>query len=651
MVSLHQLSMRFGAKILFKNVSLQLNPKCHYGLVGANGSGKSTLLKILIEEIAPEAGSVQIPNQTKIGALKQDHYQYEQEKILHVVLMGKPLLWKALQDKETILQHPHAFTDKECAVLMQCDKIIEEQKGYTAASEAAQLLEGLGIQGSLHERPLSVLSGGYKLRVLLAQLLFGQPDVLLLDEPTNHLDLYSIKWLENYLKQFPGTLLMSSHDRDFLNGVCTHILDVDCGTIKLYKGNYDAFLEQKAEGLEQKEALMLKNDKKREDLQEFIDRFGAKATKAKQAQSKAKIVEKLKEESESIDLTPSSRCYPRLNFVPARPSGAIPLVVQGINKAYGPKKVLENVAFEVERGERIAIIGPNGIGKSTLLEILTKHAQADAGDVKWGFGAHVGYFPQDHQREVRGDISLLDWLAQHNSQARQEQLRDLLGRVLFSGDMVNQPVRILSGGETARLILAKMMLQQPNVLIFDEPTNHLDMEAIDELTRILQQYEGTVLFVSHNRYFVSQLANRIIEITSQGVKDFKGTYLEFLEKEQVDHLAVPASLKNRDSKDNKILKSQEGSSYEEQKKWRNLKAQLRKKVAQAEEECHRLEAQIKKLDDLMGATDFYQKASREEQQEKTQQKRRLEDQLNEALARWELASLELQEQGGLADEC
>lgn len=646
MISLLNLSMRFGAKILFKNVQLQLNPGCHYGLVGANGCGKSTLIKILIGELVPEAGTVHLPSQFTIGSLKQDHYLYENHAILDVVLMGKPVLWQALQQKKELLQRQETFTEEDCAALMRIEQNIEAQRGYTAASEAAQLLEGLGIHGERHANPLSSLSGGYKLRVLLAQLLFGQPDVLLLDEPTNHLDLYSIKWLENYLAQFPGTLLISSHDKDFLNGVCTHILDVDYGTIKAYKGNYDAFTTQKAQEREQKELQLLKYDKKRQDLQEFIDRFKAKASKARQAQSKAKMVEKLVEEADSIDLAPSSRLYPRLQFVPARPSGVKALAVKGINKAYGSKTVLQNVAFEVERGERLAVVGPNGIGKSTLLEILTNHTKPDQGSFEWGFAARIAYFPQDHHREVHGDISLLDWLSQFDPQAKQEALRDLLGRVLFSGDTVQQSVRTLSGGETARLLLAKMMLQQPNILVFDEPTNHLDMEAIDELARALQHFDGTILFVSHNRYFVSQLANRIIEVTPQGVKDFKGSYPEFLERQQIDHLAAPVSLKQRYQEENQNgAKASVGpTSYDEQKKLRNMRAQLKKKVSQTEEECHKLEEKIKKLEDLMGAEGFYQTTSREKQQSALAEKQALEQQLMQALETWEQASLELQEQ-------
>ncbi len=315
MIATTQLEMRFGAKILFKNVSLQFNPGYRYGLIGANGCGKSTFIKMLAGDITPESGHISLPQQFSIGSLKQDHYLYEQEPIVEVVLRGKKVLWEALEKKKELLQH-EPFTDSDCEALVNLEKIIGEQEGYAAEGEASKLLEGLGIRDEFHHQPLHVLSGGYKLRVLLAQVFFGQPDILVLDEPTNHLDLYSIKWLEGYLRNFPGTVIVTSHDRDFLNAICTHIADVDYGTIKIYKGHYDSFVEQKKQDKELKEALLLKHDKRREDLQGFIDRFGSKATKARQAQSKARIVEQITEKMESIELAPSSRLYPKLRFDP-----------------------------------------------------------------------------------------------------------------------------------------------------------------------------------------------------------------------------------------------------------------------------------------------------------------------------------------------
>lgn len=642
MIVLSQLTMRFGAKILFKGVNLQFNPGNRYGLIGANGSGKSTLIKILSGELSPDSGEVSIPQSMTIGSLKQDHFLYEEEPVIDVVLRGRHLLWRALEEKKNILQK-EPFSEEDCQALVRAEKIIEEQNGYAAEGEAAKLLEGLGIREFSHRQPLSLLSGGYKLRVLLAQVFFGNHSILVLDEPTNHLDLFSIKWLEGYLRNYAGTLIVTSHDRDFLNNVCNHIADVDYGTIKIYKGSYEAFNEQKKQDREQKEALLVKHDRRREELQGFIDRFGAKATKARQAQSKARLVEKIEEEMDQLELLPSSRLYPTLNFEPVRSSGITVLTVKNICKSFGQKKVLENVSFEMERGDRLAIIGPNGIGKSTLLEILTGHHRADQGEYTWGHAAHVAYFPQDHRREVQGEISLLDWLGQFDRTKTQEQLRDILGLVLFSGDTVKQSVHTLSGGETARLILAKMMLLKPNVLIFDEPTNHLDLEAIDELTAVLQKYEGTVLLVSHNRYFVSHLANRVLEISYQGVKDFKCSYEEYVEKQEKDHLSMEIALSQRYAQDEKKAELGKGSSYQDQKKLKSLKAQLKKKVSQAEESCHQLEEKMKKIDGLMAADGFYQNTPREQQLDYLKQKQILEDQLLEAMEKWEMASLELQQ--------
>ena len=640
MLSISQLSMRFGAKILFKNVSLQFNAGNRYGLVGANGCGKSTLIRILSQQMTPESGQIAFPQLLQLGFLSQDHYLFQNWRIKDVVLQGRKKLWDALEKKNRLLQKDQ-FHDHDCEALVQLEKIIEMEGGYAAEGEAAKLLEGLGIREEWHEKPLEVLSGGYKLRVLLAQVLFGRPDILVLDEPTNHLDMYSIKWLEDYLRNFPGTLIVTSHDRDFVNGICTHIADVDYGTIKIYKGNYDEFMVQKALDREQKEHMLEKHDKRRSDLQGFIDRFGAKSSKARQAQSKARIVEKLEDEMDSIDLAPSSRIYPNLAFEPLRPSGATVLTVKDIAKAYGPKKVLEKVSFEIERGERVAIIGPNGIGKSTLLEILMQNQTADQGGFNWGFAARCAYFPQDHAREVNAGMSLLDWLSQFDREMTQERIRELLGRVLFSGETVSQPIATLSGGEIARLLLAKIMLQKPNVLIFDEPTNHLDMEAIEELAKALENYEGTLLLVSHNRYFVSRLAKRIIEISYQGVKDFKGSYPEYLEKQQNDYLTSQLVLSQRYSHENGASKPPSTTAYTDHKRMKSQLAQMKKKAAQAEEKCHQLEQKIGEIDQRMASEGFYQKTPREEQQSLVAQKLQLEEQLMQAMEHWEMASLEL----------
>ena len=636
MISATNLTMRFGGKILFSNVNFQLNPGQHYGLVGANGSGKSTLIKMLIGEISPETGDLATPSQISVGSLKQDHFLYEDNVILDVVIMGRKKLWEAMMARDALLQKEQ-FDEQECEALAILEKTIAAYQGYAAASEAGKLLEGLGLAANTHKQLLKTLSGGFKLRVLLAQMLFSHPDVMLLDEPTNHLDIFSIRWLEGYLKNFPGTLLISSHDRAFLNAVCNHIVDIDYGTIKIYKGNYDAFEQIKKSEYELKETLLVKQEKKQEEIQEFIDRFKAKASKATQAQSRMRMVEKMEDDMAALNLRPSSRAFPHLRFVQHRPAGAIALTVKKISKAYGSKSVLEDISFEVERGERVAILGTNGVGKSTLLEILTKYNQADQGTFEWGFAAQHAYFPQDHGRYIQGKQTLLEWLAQWDRDALEQNLRQILGQVLFSGDDVHKLVHSLSGGEMARLILAKIMLSKHNVLIFDEPTNHLDIESTDALLEALHAYAGTLIFVSHNRYVVSRLATRIIEITPEhGLLDFKCSYEEYLSKRDVDLLSAN---KIRSQKSQEM--SQQKSNFQEQKQQRKVKTQIERKVAVAEEKCHQIEQKIHQLDVLMSSEGFFQKNSLEKQQEIVKQKSELDAQLMQVMSDWEQASNDL----------
>lgn len=622
--------MRFGGKILFKNASFQLNPGNHYGLIGANGSGKSTLIKVLTHEVTHEGGDFSIPTQLSVGTLKQNHFLYENVPIIDTVLIGNTRLWQAMEQKNNLFLKPE-FTEEDCHLLADLEKVIESEDGYSAESVAGKILEGLGLPDRIHRQTLSTLSGGYKLRVLLAQVLFSKPDILLLDEPTNHLDLYSIKWLEEYLSNFPGTLLISSHDRDFLNRICNYTLDLDYQKITTYKGNYDDFLITKAAAHVQKEAAFAKHEKKRDDMQEFIDRFKAKASKARQAQSKMKMVEKLEEEMSEFDFSLSSRLYPKLKFEPYRPSGAIALKVKDIHKSYGTKQVLHGISFEVERGDRLALLGANGIGKSTLLEILTDHLKCDQGSWEWGHAAQVAYFPQDHMREVHGQISLLHWLSEQDPQTPEQRLREILGRVLFSGDDVKKSVHVLSGGETARLILAKMMLLKHNVLIFDEPTNHLDMEAIETLLDALKEYTGTIIFVSHNRHFVSHLANRIIEISETGIQDYRCSYEEYIEKRELDLLS-----KNLRQTKEKSSESQEGKlKHQENKNTRNVKAQHEKAAAQAEKKCQQLEEKIKALEAIMAVENFYHNTPNHEIQKLLDQKEMLDQQLEATMAAWE----------------
>lgn len=633
------LSMRFGGKILFNNVNFQLNPGQHYGLVGANGSGKSTLIKILTGELTPEKGDVSIPSLVNVGTLKQDQFRYDLVPIVDTVLMGKTKLWQALQKKHELLQKEN-FTEEECHTLADLEKVISTHQGYSAESEAARLLEGLGLPNTVHRHQMHTLSGGFKLRVLLAQVLFSHPDILLLDEPTNHLDLFSIKWLEEYLKDFPGTLMISSHDRDFLNGVCNNILDLDHQTVKIYKGNFDVFVETKASDLLLRENILDKQEKKREDIQVFIDRFKAKASKARQAQSKMRMVEKLVDEMDELNLGPSCRMYPKLHFDIYRPSGAIALKVKSISKSYGEKEVLKDISFEIERGDRVALLGANGIGKSTLLEILSQNLQPGSGTFEWGHAAQHAYFPQDHAREVKGSSTLLEWLCQFDRQMNEEQFRQILAKVLFSGDDVKKPIDILSGGETARLILAKMMVQKHNILIFDEPTNHLDMEAIEALLEALHNYPGTILFVSHNRHFVSSVATRVIEMTKEGIMDFRCNYQEYLSKREIDLLSSNLSLRQPDSQ--KSSNVAQKNKYQEQKNQRNLKSQLAKKVSAAEEKCHEYEEEIKKIEMQLASPDFYQKNNTETQKSILAKKNLLEKMLEETLQDWEEMGIQME---------
>jgi ATPase subunit of ABC transporter with duplicated ATPase domains len=470
--------------------------------------------------------------------LEQDHFQYEDVPIVHVVMMGHAELWEAMERKEAILANAHEHFDAEAYA--EAEDIVIQHDGYSLESRASEILEGLNIPTSVHHETLSTLSGGFKLRVLLAQTLASQPDVLLLDEPTNHLDILSIRWLEKFLVDFAGCVMVVSHDHRFLNNVCTHILDVDYVRVTMYKGNYDDFVLAKQSDMDRMEGEADKREKEIADHKAFIDRFKAKASKARQAQSKAKRVEKIVIE----ELPRSSRRYPLFKFVSRRPSGKEVLHVEHLSKAFADNEVLRDVSFRVERGDRLAIIGPNGIGKSTLLKIAMGIHQADHGKAEWGYEAHVGYFAQDHH-EVLGEAehTVETWLWDRCPTAPVGFVRGKLAEVLFGKDEVGKKVSALSGGEGARLVFCGLSVVEPNVLVLDEPTNHLDLEGIEALAKGLQKYDGTVLFVSHDRWFVSELATRILEIRADGIEDFRGSYDEYLERCGDDHLDAEAVLR------------------------------------------------------------------------------------------------------------
>jgi ATPase subunit of ABC transporter with duplicated ATPase domains len=529
MISVSRLGKQYGPRTLFEDVSLELNADERYGLVGANGSGKTTFLKILAGDEPASDGAVTYAKNLRLGVLRQDQFTADDDRIIDVAMRGDAEVYRALVEQENLSHAEAPDADR----LVELHDIITHGEGYTLESRAREILVGLGIESEALQRPLGTLSGGFKLRFLLAQVLVGRPGALLLDEPTNHLDILSIRWLEKFLESYRGCAVIISHDRRFLDRAATRILDVDYETITEYTGNYSSFVEQKRSTRERKEAEIAKTEKIIAQKKAFIERFRAKATKARQAQSRLKQVERMEVE----ELAQSSRRYPRFSFQQARQSGRDVLTVEGIGKAYGEKRVLTDVGFSVRRGERVAIIGANGIGKSTLLKIVTGNLEPDAGTHGWGHEARIGYFPQDHHDVLQNpNRTPLEVIWDTCPTETTGFVRGHLGRVLFSGDDVEKKIGSLSGGEAARLVFAKLAVEKPNVLVLDEPTNHLDLESIEALTEALTEYPGTLLFVSHDRHFVSALATRIIELRKEGLQDFPGTYDEYIARAGDDHL-------------------------------------------------------------------------------------------------------------------
>ncbi|MGY8778051.1 MAG: ABC-F family ATP-binding cassette domain-containing protein [Longimicrobiales bacterium] len=533
MISASALSKSFADRTLFANASFLLNPGERYGLVGANGSGKTTLLQILAGSASPTEGQVSVPKSLQLGVLRQDHFQYEKEEILGVALMGDPELWHAMVEKEEILTRGE--DDFDVDRFSELEETVQRLDGYSAEARASTILEGLGLPTAIHRNPLSTLSGGFKLRVLLAQVLAANPDVLLLDEPTNHLDILSIRWLEKFLHAFSGPVVVISHDHRFLDNVATRILDVDYGTVQAYRGNYTQFLEAKIAERERREKDIESRTKEIAHHQQFVDRFKAKASKARQAGSKLRLIER--KASELHELPGSSRRYPTFRFEQRRPSGKQVLRVAGIRKAFADNEVLHGVDLEVRRGDRLAIMGPNGIGKSTLLKIVMGELEPDAGEVEWGYETHPGYFAQDNKDGFEdGKESTEEWLWSFCPGKDRGFVRGQMGLMLFSGDDGKKKVSALSGGEAARLVFSRLALEKPNVLVLDEPTNHLDLESIEALVSELKKFEGTLIFVSHDRWFVSRLATRIVEIKPGVVTDYQGTYEEYVHHSGDDHL-------------------------------------------------------------------------------------------------------------------
>jgi ATPase subunit of ABC transporter with duplicated ATPase domains len=525
--------MRFGGRILFEDVTCSFMAGRRYAITGPNGAGKTTLMKILAGDFEPTKGSITRPK--KLGILRQDQFAFDEFRVIDTVIMGNAPLWKALQERDALYAKPHeSLTDKDGMRLGELEGIVGEEGGYTAEADAAILLDGLGIEAELHERKMSELQGGQKVRVLLTQALFGNPPALLLDEPTNHLDLDSVHWLQDYLHEYEGALIVISHDRHFLNSVCTHIADIDYQTVIMYTGGYDDMVLAKTQIRSRIEADNAVREKKIEQLNEFIARFSA-GTRSSQVTSRKKEVERI----QTSELARSNIARPYIRFDMKAPSGRHPLECKGLAKSYGDLKVILPFTANVERGEKIALIGRNGSGKTTLLKSLMRNATGyvddvdrkfaiDGGMVKWGHEVAVGYFEQDHTDSITKGTTAIEWLHQFNLQASQEELRGLLGQMLFSGEDALKSTNALSGGESARLIFCRLMLQKPNVLVLDEPTNHLDLESINALNIALQKYPGTVLLVTHDHDVIDEVATRIWNFKGGHIEDFKGPYEEYL---------------------------------------------------------------------------------------------------------------------------
>ena len=527
MISAANLSIQFGAKPLFENVSVTFGNGNRYGLIGANGCGKSTLMKILSGELEPSTGNVSTDPNARVGKLRQDQFAYEEHRVLDVVIMGYERLWEVMQERDRIYSLPE-MSDDEGMLVADLEVEFAEMDGYSAEARAGELLEGIGIPVEQHLGPMSAVAPGWKLRVLLAQALFSDPDVLLLDEPTNNLDINAIRWLEEFLEGSKATMLIISHDRHFLNSVCSHMADLDYGKLQLYPGNYDEYMTAAEQARERMRADNAKKKAKMADLQAFVSRFSANASKARQATSRARQLDKI--ELEVIE--PSSRVSPYIRFDQEKPLRRIAVEATAIGKAFDESPLFDNLDLTIEAGSKVAIIGPNGYGKTTLVRCLLQNLDVDSGNVRWSENAKVGYFAQDNAPEFEEDMSLFDWITQWQPKGADEQLlRATLGRMLFSRDDSEKSVSVVSGGEQRRLMFGKLALQQPNVLVMDEPTNHLDMESIEALNLALEHYAGTLIFVSHDRSFVSSLATRIIEMTPDGVIDFRGDYEEYLRAE------------------------------------------------------------------------------------------------------------------------
>ncbi|MEF9983103.1 MAG: ATP-binding cassette domain-containing protein [Oscillospiraceae bacterium] len=528
MITVTDLGLQFGGTKLFDHVNLKFTDGNCYGIIGANGAGKSTFLRLLSGDLQTYTGTIDISENTRMSVLKQDHFKYDEFTVMDTVIMGNERLHEIMQEKE-ILYAKEDFTDEDGEKASELEGEFAELNGWEAESEAAKLLQGLGVETALHYSQMSSLQGGEKVKVLLAQALFGQPQIVLLDEPTNHLDVESINWLEDFLMEFPGTVIVVSHDRHFLNSVCTHIVDVDYGKIKMYVGNYDFWYESSKIMQQMSKDLNKKSEDKIKELQKFIERFSANKSKSKQATSRRKLIDKLTIE----EMPASSRRYPWVAFKPDREIGKDTLFVEGISKTIDGVKVLDNVSFILNREDKVAVISENEQSSTALLKILAEEMEPDEGKIKWGVSTSRSYFPKDNSKYFNDcKLNLLDWLSQFSTDEHESYLRGFLGRMLFSGDEPLKEVNVLSGGEKVRCMLSKMMLVGSNVLILDQPTNHLDLESITAVNNGLIDFKGAVVFSSQDHQFIQTIANRIIEITPEGIIDRMTTYDDYLEMKE-----------------------------------------------------------------------------------------------------------------------
>jgi len=531
MISTSNISLRYGKRVLFEEVNIKFTPGNCYGIIGANGAGKSTFLKFLSGELEPSSGNILIPPGKRIAVLKQNQFEFDEFEVLKTVIMGHKELYNIMVEKDELYAKPD-FSDEDGIRTSELEGEFADLNGWEAESEAAFLLVGLGIKDELHNKKMSNLSGNEKVKVLLAQALFGNPDILLLDEPTNHLDIKAKNWLEEFLINFKNTVIVVSHDRHFLNIVCTHISDIDFGKIQIYTGNYDFWLESSQLALRQAKDANKKIEVKMKELQEFIARFSANASKSKQATSRKKLLEKLTLE----DIKPSSRKLPYIYFKSERDAGTNILTVKNISKTVGGEEVLNDVSFVINKGDKIAFAGSHDLSKTTLFKILMGEIKPDKGSYEWGSTTSQTYFPKENSSYFNVDLNLIDWLRQYSVEKEETFIRGFLGRMLFSGEESLKSANVLSGGEKVRCMIARMMLSGANILLLDEPTNHLDLEAITALNNGLINFDGTVLFVTHDHQIIQSVANRIIEITPYGMIDKVMTYEEYINDTEISKL-------------------------------------------------------------------------------------------------------------------